>query len=166
MKNEQQMLLKQSRDITLHGVGAIAGAFQMAAGGGICFGSGGFLCPTFGIAFMLHGANNVYENGRNLAQGRSDTQGPVRKVYQSAAKMMGGGEREGNMAYGAVDIGMSAFGAGRMVLKKDAWRLFRCVRTDYVQAYKQASKKALAVDVVSGSYTLKTMHSESQRNDN
>ena len=39
--------------------------------------------------------------------------------------MMGGGAFEGDMAYGAVDLGLSAYGVGRMVLKPDAWRLFR-----------------------------------------
>ena len=40
----------------------------------------------------------------NLWGGRSDIQAPLRKGYQGAAKIMGGGEFAGDMAYGAVDL--------------------------------------------------------------
>lgn len=38
---------------------------------------------------MARGANNVYDNGRNLLVDRTDTEGPVRKGYQVAAKAVG-----------------------------------------------------------------------------
>lgn len=160
LEAEQQSLVSQSREIALKGFGVVAGGFQIAAGAGVCYGSGGWLCPSFGIPLMLHGGNNIYENGRNLATGRSDTQGPVRKVYQHTATLMGGGEFEGNMVYGAVDIGLSIYGAGRWTLKPDTWRLFRYMRTDYVRAYTQASKRSLQIDAISGTLTLRSMKSE------
>ncbi|WP_255342047.1 DUF4225 domain-containing protein, partial [Pseudomonas syringae] len=79
---------------------------------------------------MAHGANNVYENGRNLWEGRSDTEGPVRKGYQAAAKAVGYEAREGNLAYGSADLAMSVYGVTKLVLKPDSWRLFRYIRTD------------------------------------
>ncbi|MGE8177638.1 DUF4225 domain-containing protein [Pseudomonas fluorescens] len=158
IKKEQSNLLSQSLEVAQKGVGAIAGALQFAAGATICYGSAGTLCLFAGAPLMAHGANNTYENGRNLWEGRSDTQGLVRKGYQEVAKMMGAGVFEGDMAYGAVDLGMSAYGVGRLVLKPDAWRLFRYVRTDYVRGYVNASKAALSFEVLSDGTTISSMH--------
>ncbi len=146
IKSEQSSLLSQSLEVAQKGVGTIAGALQFAAGAGICYGSVGTLCLLAGAPLMAHGANNVYENGRNLLEGHFDTQGPVRKGYQEVAKMMGAGTFEGDMAYGAVDLGLSAYGVGRLVLKPDAWRLFRYVRTDYVRAYKSTALGVFLLD--------------------
>lgn len=165
LKNEQNSLLSQSLEVAQKGVGAIAGALQFAAGAGICYGSAGMLCLFAGAPLMAHGANNAYENGRNLWEGRSDIQGPVRKGYQEAAKMMGGGAFEGDMAYGSVDLGLSAYGVGRLILKPDAWRLFRYVRTDYVRGYENSSKAALTFEVVSDTATANSMYLEAKSRD-
>lgn len=165
LKNEQNSLLSQSLEVAQKGVGVIAGAFQFAAGAGICYGSAGTLCIFPGSLMMVHGANNMYENGCNLLENRSDTQGPVRKVYQEGAKLFGGGAFEGNMVYGAADLGLSAYGVGRMVLKPDAWRLFRYIRTDYVRAYKATSNSALSFEVLSDGITINSMHQEAKASD-
>ncbi|MGY2258975.1 DUF4225 domain-containing protein [Pseudomonas sp. SDO55104_S430] len=165
LKNEQSSLLSQSYEIAQKGVGAMAGAFQIATGAGICYGSAGTLCLFAGVPMMAHGANNLYENGRNLLENRSDTQGPVRKVYQEGAKLLGGGALEGNMAYGAVDLGLSVYGAGRMVLKPDAWRLYRYINTDYIRSYKAMGSSALIFEGVSDSVTGRSMYLEYKGND-
>ncbi|POA50015.1 hypothetical protein C1893_00105 [Pseudomonas sp. MPR-ANC1] len=165
IKDEQNSLLSQSVDIARKGVGAIAGALQFVAGAGICYGSVGALCLFVGAPLMAHGANNTYENGRNLWEGRSDIQGPVRKGYQEAAKLIGGGAFEGNMAYGAVDLGLSVYGLGRLVLKPDAWRLFRYVHSDYVRGYENVSKKVLATEVISDGITIRSMHLDVRERD-
>ena len=165
IKNEQSNLLSQSLEIAQKGVAAIAGALQIAAGAGICYASVGTLCVFAGGPLMAHGANNVYENGRNLWEGRSDTQGPLRKGYQELANLMGGSAFEGDMAYGALDLGLSAYGLGRLVLKPDAWRLFRYVRTDYVRGYEDASKAALSFEVLSNGVTIQSMYSGASDND-
>lgn len=154
LAEEQRSLLNQSLDVAQKGVGVVAGAAQIYAGGTLCYASLGVLCATFGVPLMAHGANNVYENGRNLLEGRSDAEGPVRDLYQSAAKAMGKGELEGNIAYGVADLGMSAYGVSRLVLKPDSWRLFRYVREDYVRAYKGASTSSLVLEGVSDGITL------------
>ena len=166
LRNEQNSLLSQSLEVAQKGVGAIAGALQFAAGAGICYGSAGTLCLFAGAPLMAHGANNAYENGRNLWEGCSDIQGPVRKGYQEAAKMMGGGAFEGDMAYGSVDLGLSAYGVGRLILKPDAWRLFRYVRTDYVRGYENSTKAALTLEVVSDTATVSSMYLEAKSRDN
>ncbi|WP_287810524.1 DUF4225 domain-containing protein [Pseudomonas sp.] len=164
LEREQENLQAQSKVIALKGIGALAGAFQVTAGVGVCFGSSGWLCPTFGVPLILHGANNVYENGRDIAQGRPGTQGPVRTLYHHGARLVGGGEFEGNMAYGTVDIGLSVFGAMRQVRKPEAWRLFRYVKTDYLRAYKRSSPPTLGLDAMSGVITLTSMHADSNKN--
>lgn len=165
LKDEQNSLLSQSMEIAQKGVGVIAGAFQIATGAGICYGSAGTLCLFAGAPMMAHGANNLYENGRNLLGNRSDTQGPVRRVYQEGAKLLGGGALEGDMAYGTVDLGLSAYGVGRMVLKPDAWRLFRYINTDYIRSYKAMGSGALIFEGVSDSVTGRSMYLEYKGND-
>ncbi len=162
LENEQKNLYAQSKVIAAKGVGALAGAFQIAAGVGVCYGSAGWLCPSFGIPLMLHGANNVYENGRDLIQGHSETQGPVRKMYQRAAFFMGKDKTTANIVYGIVDMSMSGYGAGRLMLKPDAWRLFRYVKTDYIRGYEKAGSVSLMLDTVSGFITLDAITGEGQ----
>jgi len=114
---------------------------------------------------MAHGANNLYENSRNLLESRSDTQGPVRKLYHEGAKLLGGSASHGNMAYGTVDLGLSAYGVGRMVLKPDAWRLFRYIHADYIRSYKTMGSSALIFEGISDSVTGRSMYREYKDND-
>jgi hypothetical protein len=165
LKNEHSSLLSQSIEIAQKGVGAIAGAFQIATGAGICYGSAGTLCLIAGAPMMAHGANNLYENGRNLLENRSNTRGPVRRIYQEGAKLLGGGELEGNMAYGIGDLGLSAYGVGRMVLKPDSWRLYRYINTDYIRSYKAAGSSALIFEAASDSVTGRSMYMEYKGSD-
>lgn len=160
IKNEQSGLLSQSWEIAKKGAGTIAGAMQIITGAGVCYGSAGTLCLVAGVPMMAHGANNVYENGRNLLEDRIDTEGPVRQGYQAVAKAVGYGEREGNMAYGATDIGLSAYALSRYVLKPDAWRLFRYVRADYVRSYKNMGASAMGFEIYTDLQTGKQVYQE------
>lgn len=160
IKTEQQSLLNQSMEIGRKGIGVVAGALQMATGAGICYASVGTLCLIAGVPLIAHGANNVYEGGRNLVTGQSDAIGPVRAAYQSAAFAMGHGERAANMAYGAADIGLSVYSAARHVLKPDAWRLFRYIPTDYIRAYKTMTPTTMGIEVYTDFQTIKQMYDE------
>ncbi|MBM0141533.1 DUF4225 domain-containing protein [Pseudomonas cannabina] len=160
IKREQDNLISQSTKMTQKGIGAAAGAIQITSGLGICYASAGTLCVLFGLPLITHGANNVYENGRNIIEGRSDTEGLTRKAYQAASEFVGGSKYEGNMTYGAVDLLLSGYGMGRMILRPDAWRLFRYTNTDYIRAYKIAPIGILTLEGTSNSMTLKGMHSE------
>lgn len=163
IKNEQNSLLSQSWEVAKKGAGAIAGAMQIVTGTGICYGSAGTLCLVAGVPMMAHGANNVYENGRNLLEDRIDTEGPVRKGYQAAAKAVGYGAREGNIAYGSADLGLAAYGLGRYILKPDAWRLFRYIRTDYVRSYKGMGASAMSFEIYTDLQTGKQVYQESEK---
>ncbi|RMO81057.1 MULTISPECIES: DUF4225 domain-containing protein [Pseudomonas syringae group] len=157
LKDEQNTLSIQAWEVAKKGVGAVAGAMQVVAGAGICYASVGTLCIVAGVPIMAHGANNVYENGRNLWEGRSDTEGPVRKGYQAAAKAVGYGAREGNLAYGSADLAMSVYGVTKLVLKPDSWRLFRYIRTDYVRAYRNTSVPVFVLDRTADAITVDGM---------
>ncbi|MDO7929983.1 DUF4225 domain-containing protein, partial [Pseudomonas sp. KFB-139] len=91
---------------------------------------------------------------RNLITGRSDTEGPLRKGYQKLARISGYDDCVGNVVYGAVDILLSVYGAGRLVLKPDSWRLFKYIHTDYIRAYKITPTKVVAVDLISDGITF------------
>lgn len=148
IKHEQKSLINQSLEVGRKGVGVIAGALQFATGAGICYASVGTLCLLAGIPMMAHGANNIYENGRNLIDEASDAVGPVRSGYRETARSLGYGEREGDLAYGGADIGMSMYALGRLVIKPDAWRLFRYIRADKVRAYETMGVAPLGLEAI------------------
>jgi len=163
IKNEQSSLLSQSWEIAKKGAGAVAGGMQILTGAGICYGSAGTLCLIGGIPMMAHGANNVYENGRNLLERRTDTEGPTRKFYQVIAKGFGKSEREGNIAYGTADIATSVYGLFRHTLKPDAWRLFRYIKTDYVRAYSNMGPSSLTLEAHTNFQTVKQIQQEIEK---
>ncbi|MBX8487182.1 DUF4225 domain-containing protein [Pseudomonas cichorii] len=159
LKKEQISLSKQSLTIAQQSIGLVAGGLQITGGAAMCGGTFGLGCGL-GVLMATHGANNVYENGRNLWEGRSDTQGYVRKTYQGISKFFGGSEFEGNMAYGGADLLMSGYGTVRLVVKKDSWRLFRYIDADYIRAYEATSRRAFLFDRVSDGVTIKGMAEE------
>ncbi len=120
----------------------------------------GTLCLLFEAPMMAHGANNIYENGRNILENRTDTEGPVRRGYQAIAKSFKYTEREGNIAYGSFDVELSIYGAERLVLKTDSWRLFRYIRTDYVRAYKNTPTSVLILERSADAMTINGIHKE------
>lgn len=165
LKDEQTSLINQSMELTQKGIGVIAGIAQIASGASVCYASAGTLCAFFGVPLIAHGSSNIYENGRNFIEGRSDTQGPVRQAYHAASSAMGGGEREANLAYGAIDLSISAYGLGRMMLKPDSWRLFRYIRSDYVRAYSKLGKGALTLEALSNGLTMNALRQEFEKRD-
>ncbi|ROL71713.1 DUF4225 domain-containing protein [Pseudomonas vranovensis] len=160
IQEEQRSLLKQSQEIFFKGFGVAVGTAQVVAGGGICYASVGSLCVFFGVPLMAHGTNNIYENGRNLVTRSNDTEGPVRKGYQSLAKTAGFQNREGNIAYNSIDLGLSAYGFGRHVLKKDSWRLFRYLKSDFERGYKNMGAGTLGSEVIADILTGMQIHDE------
>lgn len=158
LRDEQNSLLIQAKEVALRGSSVISGALQFAAGAGICYASMGTLCIIGGLPMMLNGANSTYENGRNLFENRSDTVGPVRSGYRAISGMLGKGDCEADVAYGMVDLTTSAYGIVKMVLKPDSWRLFRYINTDYVRGYQQATRGGFVFDRIMDSATAKNMY--------
>lgn len=157
---ERNSLLEQSTIMGGQAIGLAAGGLQIKGGINICR-AGPALCIV-GAGMVAHGVNNVYENGKNLITGSTDTKGPLREMYQRIA----GSEAAGNITYGTVDISMTA-GALMMAYRKPgAWRLFKYLRSDYQRGYELASKASLATDGISTGYTLYGMEKEVKNNGN
>ncbi|XYQ82842.1 DUF4225 domain-containing protein [Pseudomonas syringae] len=160
IETAQRSFVEQSLEIGKKSVGILAGTLQVTSGVAVCYGSAGTLCLVFGVPLMAHGANNIYENGRNLIEDRSDTQGPTRKAYHALSKLAGGTEFHGNMAYGTVDLGLSLYGMGRLVVKPEAWKLFEYVRADKIRGYEATSAKIVIIERMVDGLTAESMYNE------
>ncbi|MFJ4457607.1 DUF4225 domain-containing protein [Pseudomonas sp. NPDC089392] len=154
IKAEQDSLQRQSSDYLRLVIGLGAGVMQIGTGIAICQASAWIACGAAGIPMVLHGLNNVYENAYNIATGHTDTVGPIRKGYQRLAEYNGGSKSQGNIAYGLGDLGLSAYGLFRSVIKPDAWRLFRYIEADKGRAINHMGRGALSlelgIDVLTG----------------
>ncbi|MBP5946897.1 MULTISPECIES: DUF4225 domain-containing protein [unclassified Pseudomonas] len=60
---------------------------------------------------------------------------------------------------------LSVYGAGKLILKPDAWRLFRYVRADYIRGHEGSSKISLLIESVSGAATVDAPYREVKNND-
>ena len=158
LRREHRELYAQVDEYLKLVAGVAAGVLQVGTGLAVCKLSLGVGCVAGGIPLILHGVNNVYENGRNVISRRNDTVGPIRRGYQKFAELSGGRASHGNVAYGSADIALSGFGLSRMVLKEGAWRLFRYVQADKVRAYKEMGKGAImfevGIDMLTGEQVL------------
>ena len=142
--------------------GLITGASMVITGAGICYGSALTAC-ALGAPMAAHGVNNVYENATNLASGRTDAVGPLRKIYHGVAATAGGGEKHGNIAYGVVDIGLSGYGVLRLVKKPGAWQLFKSIRSDKVRAFRTMNKSTLFLEMIMSTWTTYLVSQEFEK---
>ena len=185
MKREQSSLMEQSSLIASKGIGVIAGAMQVAAGGAICIYSAASLC-SIGALLVAHGANNMYENGKYFVDGEEDATGLVREAYQGAAEFAGYPKSYGNMAYYGVDLALSGYGVfaktttvknaaetyqivSKTNLKPMPWtkspkakqlKLFRYSAEDYLRGYQASSRLSLGAESVSDSFTTYSLYKE------
>lgn len=147
LKQEYLDLMLQVWEYAKLVAGVAAGVMQISTGIAVCELSFGVGCMLGGLPLIAHGANNVYESGMSMINGRTKTVGPIRKAYQEVAKLAGGTETHGNVAYGTADLGLSAYNLGRLVLKPGAWRLFRYIEADKLRAYKVIGKRSIIFEV-------------------
>lgn len=64
----------------------------------------------------------------------------------------------GVLAYNFMSIGLSGYGMARMVLKPDAWRLFRHIPTDYVRNIKTMGYGSLAIEGTGNTLSVKAIN--------
>ncbi|WMW04026.1 DUF4225 domain-containing protein [Pseudomonas entomophila] len=152
---EKKSLYSQASRIFTQLGGMAGGASQLATGLGNCIGSFGSTCAIHGAPLIMHGGNNLYENARGLYEGRTDVVGPVRELYQDAAKSLGYSERDGNLAYYTADLFLSGRAMWRKVPRRDAWRLYRYMDADKERKIKQLGKGGLAVELSTSGLTIK-----------
>lgn len=162
IRAEKINLLNQTGEIASQLAGLSGGLAQVYSGLKACVVPLNPVCIGFGVPSLAHGLNNVYENGRNLSQGRNDVEGWVKQGYQKAAVALGYTEDEGTKAYFAGDIALSAAGMMRLVPKADAWRLFRYMRSDKEAAMKQMSNSSLLLEIFNSTYSLNQIAERSE----
>ena len=157
--SEYYIVKKEQKDRNLHlvlaQVGFVAGGTQIFGGAGICSATLGAACAAYGVPMMLHGINNAYENGYYLLYRKSKS-GGVRDAYRIAAKKLGYGNKQGDLAYGAVDLSLTAYGSFRQTLlpREKSWGLFRHVKADYIRGWQEAGRIPLSLDGLSSVGTV------------
>lgn len=147
LEQEYRELLSQVWEYLKLIGGVTAGVLQISTGVAVCKLSFGAGCVIGGLPMIMHGANNIYENGMNIVRGGAGTVGPVRKGYQEIAVASGGAKSHGNVAYGVLDLGWSAYNLGRLVLRPGVWRLFRYIEADKVRAAQTMSAHSIIFEV-------------------
>ncbi|KAF7788913.1 hypothetical protein PRUB_a2015 [Pseudoalteromonas rubra] len=131
------------------------GVVQVGTGVATCAASGGLACAG-GVYLAMHGFNNMWE-------GWSGTDGLIRQGYRFAGELAGNATY-GDFAYGAIDIGMSVYGAAKLVPSVESRKLFRNLNEDMVRSVKETSQGILmfntTVDINTGVDTYIRMTSQ------
>lgn len=154
IKAEYAELASKASFYAQNGIGVVAGVMQIKVGiktSGSAYGLG----VPVGALFVAHGVNNIYEGGMNIYNGPAGkaAQGPTRRAYQALFK----DEYSGNMAYGVVDLALSARGMMQPIRKTNSVQLFRRDPVNYEPAYQQVGKLALLFEVLVNSVTINSM---------
>lgn len=145
--------LNRKVNLIIKQIGFVSGGTQVFSGVGVCAVSLGSACTAFGAQLITHGINNIYENGYWLLFRKNKT-GYTRLFYHQLANRLGYSKGVADNAYALVDIGISAYGMGRMILKKDSYRLFRHINTDYIRGWQEMGTVPLAVEITGDISTL------------
>ena len=152
----------------INGVGIVLGSLQVIAGIGVIEASlatGMVFGAGFGALLIAHGANSVQESALNLYHGVDDSRGLLKRSYIAGAEFLGFDEKTGELAYTIMDLGLSAYGMSRLIVKPEIWRLFRHLPTDYIRGIKQMSRFDLGVEIYNDSMAIKTLlDTESTKN--
>lgn len=145
---------ENATNLIIANVGFIAGGMEFYGGLGGCVASLGAACAGLGLPMMVHGANNLYENGYYLLYRQSGV-GTAREAYRYAAKKLGYGNREADMVYGTVDLALSGYGAFHKSLRPrmNSWGLFRHIRSDYILGWQEMPKIALGMELLGDGIT-------------
>lgn len=143
----------------INGVGVVIGGFQVVAGAGIVISSlatGNIIGLGAGVLLVIHGFNSVQEGALNIADNRNDTTGFLKKGYIETANFLGFDNKTGSIAYSAMDLALSGYGLGRLVLKPDAFRLFKYIPADFIRNYKIMTAPALAIEATGDGLSIRS----------
>jgi hypothetical protein len=145
---------KDKRSVTniiLKQVGFVSGGLQAVGGYGICKVSVGSACAYLGAPLFLHGLENLWENGYYLALRKEPNDTPLRKAYRESAKLLGGNDNGGDIAYSVGDLSLSAGTVFKYGLREDAWKLFYYIKEDYIIGWKTMGAAGLTSELVGDS---------------
>ncbi|NUH55313.1 DUF4225 domain-containing protein [Citrobacter portucalensis] len=136
-------------------IGLIGGVLQIVSGGFLVLaGSPTVVGSAVGVMLILHGATNVWENGRSLFFGDDDATGPATYLYGEAANLLGFDRSYGKLAFAGIDLGLSAVALFGTKLVPDAWRLFRYLPSDYEMGFRTMSTLELYAEIFPDAATL------------
>lgn len=128
----------------IDGIGVVLGGMQIIGGVGLVLGSvttGNVIGIVAGVTLVFHGAGTIRENlgKENFAV----------NAYENTASFLGFDKKVGLLAYQAVDLSTSLYGAFKLTLKPEAWRLFYYTGPDFYRKITTMSSPALALKGVS-----------------
>lgn len=124
----------------IDGVGVVLGGMRVIGGVGLILGSistGNVIGLVAGATLIFHGAGSIREHlgKENFAI----------NSYENAASFLGFDKKLGLLAYQTIDLSTSFYGAFKLTLKPDAWRLFYYTGPDFYRKIATMSKPALAI---------------------
>ncbi|MEB4675145.1 DUF4225 domain-containing protein [Enterobacteriaceae bacterium G50] len=153
--------------ITLKRVGFVSGAMQVIGGTGICKVSLGAACKAYGFPLMIQGTENIWENGYYLIYHTDPEKVPVREAYRYAARLLGGDNKGGDIAFSAGDIVLSAGSLSSFALKEDSWKLFHFIQEDYIRNWSQLGAAGWLNEIVGNAasvFSIKKSIGENETN--
>ena len=152
---------KDRINVILAQVGFVGGGTQIFSGGEVCLATRGVRCKTWGVPLILHGVNNMWENGYFLLF-RKNSPGWIREGYRKIAVHSRVKENVGDYAYTIVDLSLSAYGVGRKIYKprEHSWRLWDAMNNDYIFGWKEMGVVPLIFEAAVDSSTAYTGYSQ------
>lgn len=121
---------------SLKTIGFISGSMQFIGGVGVCVSGLRAACAKYGVPMIVNGGENAWENSYYLVFRENTERTPIRDAYRYVAQLLGGNEKDGDIAFSAVDIGLSFHAMSNLALKSDSWRLFRYIRADFIRGWE------------------------------
>lgn len=134
--------------LSLKGVGFASGAFQILGGVGFCVKNVRSACGKLGIPLMIQGGENLYENLYYLLMHKDPKNMPVRKAYRYIAKLLGGDDKVGDIAFSSVDVALSAGALGSLTRIDDARKLFYYIREDFIRGWRAMGGVGIGTELV------------------
>ncbi|WP_338495114.1 DUF4225 domain-containing protein [Erwinia aphidicola] len=98
----------------------------------------------------------------NLKNDQDDYVGAVKKAYIATAKYLGYSHSAGKVAYSLMDLSLSFYSAGKMILKPDARRLFHYIPSDYVRNFRSMGAPSLIIEGVGDALSVKSAYDSSR----
>lgn len=137
------------------GIGLIGGVLQLVGGVALIISaSPTVIGSAVGGLLVLHGINNILENGASLFFDNDNYEGPATKLYEGAADLLGVDRSYGKLAFAGVDLALSAYALFGTKLIPDTWRLLRYIPEDYEMSFRMMSTGELAGEIIPDSATL------------
>ncbi|MFD2020784.1 DUF4225 domain-containing protein [Pseudocitrobacter faecalis] len=134
--------------LSLKGVGFASGLFQIFGGIGFCVKDIRSACGKLGVPLMVQGGENSYENGYYLFTHKEPTTVPIRYAYRYIAKLLGGDDKAGDIAFSSVDMALSAGSLGGMTRIDGARKLFYYIREDFIRGWRAMGGAGIGTELI------------------